>query len=53
MQKRPLLHVSHNHWRAIMQHHSNLQDRTNLSKILEIHSEAMKRQGLTQNGEIQ
>lgn len=42
MQKRPLLHVSHNHWRAIMPSHSNLQDRANLSKILEIHSEMLK-----------
>ena len=25
MQKRQLLHVSHNHWRAIMQNDSNLE----------------------------
>ena len=25
MQKRPLLHVSHNHWRAIMQNDSNAE----------------------------
>ena len=41
MQKRPLLHVSHNHWRAIMQNDSSLT-MSNVSKVLEIHAEMLQ-----------